>query len=329
MEYYSISKNGESRIGDLNGQLLAALSKIEGKNGNVAGVLQDLLKIGKDAAYRRIRGKVPFSVDELAIICNEFGICLDNLIYGIETGRAIFELEEITSGKEMHDTFMQMIEGHTKIWKSKGKKLTAACPSIPEFIILRFPKFSQFRLFTAYTDLNMPYSDFVVPKKFKDMQLAYNMAFADIQSLELIFDENPLFPFLKEIEYFGKLGILSKEEKNDLYTELLLIVDVLEASALTGSLPGTKNTTDIYLSHTTIGTEIWLLENDSIGSTAWLSSYPNKNIRTQNKQVCKNHKTRINEIKRFSTYITRSGEMARRDFFGKLREELQQVKLYG
>lgn len=323
MEQYSISKTGESRIGDLNSQLLVALSNIEGKNGSVAGILQNLLNIGKDAAYRRLRGKVPFSVDEVALICNEFGICLDTLIYGLETGRAIFDLEEITPTKEEYGAFMQVLKAHTKIWMSKGKKLIAACPSIPEFIILRFPKFSQFRLFAAYADLDIPYSDFAVSKQFKDMQLAYNMAFAGIQSLELIFDENPLFPFIKEIEYFEKLGILSKKEVDDLYSELLLIVDVLEASALSGNLPGTKNTTDIYLSHTTIGTEIWLFENNINGNTAWLSSYPGKNIRTQNKQVCKSHKARINEIKRFSTYITRSGEMARRDFFNKLRNELK------
>lgn len=287
-------------------------------------MLQSLLNIGKDAAYRRLRGEVSFTLDELSIICNRLDICLDAIIYGAETGKAIFDLEETLPGKKEYEVFMQRLEMHTKIWKSESNTLIAACPSLPEFIMLRFPKFSKFRLFAIAADLNTPFSEFIAPKSFKNTQLAYNMAFSEINSLELIFDDNLLNPFVKEIGYFARLGILSSEEASELLKELLLITDVLENMASSGTLPGTKVPVNTYLSHTGIGTEIWLLENEKGNNTAWLSPYPGKSIRTQNKNVCKNHKIRIDEIKRFSTFITRSGEMVRREFFPKLREGIKQ-----
>lgn len=325
MEQSTIREKNEIKLSGMTQRLLQALSSSAGKSKNPSLLLQNILNIRKDAAYRRLRGEVPFTVEELSIICNKLDICLESIIYGVETGKAIFDLEETLPNQKKHEVFMQRLETHTNIWKSEGNRLTAACSSLPEFIMLRFPKFAQFRFFSNYTNLNIPYCEFEVSKEFTCIQTAYNLAFAKVEYLELILDDNLLAPFIKEIGYFGKMGILSPEEVEELYKELLLMIDVLETTAVSGNIPGTKNITNIYLAHTGIGTEIWLLENKKKNHIAWLSPYPGKSIRTQNKKVCENHRICIDEIKRFSTFITRSGEMERREFFGKLRNPIIQM----
>lgn len=318
-----MSTTNQVKVEGVSERLLQLLTKVAGKESNPAQLLQKILHIGKDAAYRRLRGEVSFSLDEIIVIGNELDICLDSVIYGVETKKAIFDFEDTHPGRQTPDTFIQRLEAHTELWSAESKRLTAACPSLPEFILLRFPRFTRFNLFAGYASPDVPYDKFLLSEEFKKAQTAYNTAFATMKRLELIFDDNLLVSIIKEIAYFVRLGVLSAKEAEELNTELLLILDVLERAAQTGIFPGTKTGVAVYLSHTEIGTEIWLLESETKAPTAWLSPYPGKSIRTQNGKVCRNHRIRIDEIKRFSTYITRSGEATRREFFNKLRRELK------
>ena len=52
----------------LNDELVSAIRNSVSDDMNIANLLMDILSIGKEAVYRRLRGDVPFTFDEVSKI---------------------------------------------------------------------------------------------------------------------------------------------------------------------------------------------------------------------------------------------------------------------
>ena len=62
---------------------------------NLANLLIDTLYIGKEAIYRRLRGEVPFTLEEAALISRKLGVSLDNVIGVCFSSNAVFDLNVV------------------------------------------------------------------------------------------------------------------------------------------------------------------------------------------------------------------------------------------
>ena len=61
----------------------------------LANFLTNTLCMGKEAVYRRLRGEVAFTFDEVALISHKLGISIDQIV-GIQPGNIRFESTEFT-----------------------------------------------------------------------------------------------------------------------------------------------------------------------------------------------------------------------------------------
>lgn len=61
-------------MNELNTNLIEAAKEKFPAKGQLANILMDTLYMGKEAIYRRLRGEVPFTFQEAAIISKELGI---------------------------------------------------------------------------------------------------------------------------------------------------------------------------------------------------------------------------------------------------------------
>lgn len=64
----------------LYNDLLEAIKSRIPQKSKLANTLVNLLFIEKEAVYRRLRGDVPFTFAEIAIIAKSLGISLDNVV---------------------------------------------------------------------------------------------------------------------------------------------------------------------------------------------------------------------------------------------------------
>lgn len=64
-------------INDPNTNLIEAMKEKLPAKGKLADMLMDTLYIGKEAVYRRLRGEVPFTLQEAALVSRKLGISLD------------------------------------------------------------------------------------------------------------------------------------------------------------------------------------------------------------------------------------------------------------
>ena len=73
------------------GIIEAVKTKLPQKD-NLANTLMDILYIGKEATYRRLRGEVPFTLAEAAILSRKLGISLGTIIGTSFRENAVFDM---------------------------------------------------------------------------------------------------------------------------------------------------------------------------------------------------------------------------------------------
>lgn len=79
-------------INELNTGLIEALKEKLPPKTNLANLLMDTLYIGREAIYRRLRGEVPFTLEEAALISRKLGVSLDKIVGVSFSANAVFDL---------------------------------------------------------------------------------------------------------------------------------------------------------------------------------------------------------------------------------------------
>lgn len=75
-----------------NANLIEAMKDKLPVKGKLADMLMDTLYIGKEAVYRRLRGEVPFTFQEAALVSRKLGISLDTIIGSSFKTNAMFDM---------------------------------------------------------------------------------------------------------------------------------------------------------------------------------------------------------------------------------------------
>lgn len=78
-------------------ELIAAMKERIPRGINLANYLTDALCMGKEAVYRRLRGEVAFTFDEIAMISCKLGISIDQIIGNHQSNRVTFDLNLLHS----------------------------------------------------------------------------------------------------------------------------------------------------------------------------------------------------------------------------------------
>ena len=80
---------------------------------NLANYLTDTLYMGKEAVYRRLRGEVAFTFDEIAVISHNLGISIDQIIGNHLSNRVTFDLNLLHSPNLM-ESYYEIVERYLR-----------------------------------------------------------------------------------------------------------------------------------------------------------------------------------------------------------------------
>lgn len=94
---------------ELNTGLVNAVREKLPSKDNLANALMDILYIGKEAIYRRLRGEVPFTLAEAAVISRKLGISLDRMIGVSFQDNAVFDMNIVDSSQPF-ETYYSILE---------------------------------------------------------------------------------------------------------------------------------------------------------------------------------------------------------------------------
>lgn len=307
--------------------LIEAITQTIPKENNIASIVAEILNIGKESAYRRLRGNINFSFTEIAILANRLGISLDALFGLIQQEDALFKLRLLNEGHSI-DIYMNKLAEYTKVLQdindvSNNVTFRLAQNSLSLYNILRHRNLSKFYMYqwlrqTQPAYANLKYADFQLPEKFRSIQDAYILEVQRISHFVLILDPNIYLSSVKDINYLHRINQLTKQEVDLIKQDLLSSINNLEDMATSEfSKQGAK--VEMYLSSINIETSYIHLESETQNYSEFLI-YSIFSLDTKNISLSQTQKEWIDSLKKYCTSIAQCGEIDRYNFFNKQRE---------
>ena len=86
-------------------ELITAMKDRLPPGQNLANFLTDTLCIGREAVYRRLRGEVAFTIDEVAQISCKLGISIDQIIGNHLYNRVTFDMNLLRSANAIESYY--------------------------------------------------------------------------------------------------------------------------------------------------------------------------------------------------------------------------------
>ncbi|MCC8018544.1 MAG: hypothetical protein LIO85_02055 [Rikenellaceae bacterium] len=310
---------------DFGEGLVEAMRERLPKGVNLAHHLMDLLCLGKESVYRRLRGEVPFTFNEVVFLAKHFNISLDGIMGETVSNGAMFNLQLIATDDEF-ENYCEIQNYYSNIFsyiaKDPMSELTMACNTIPYSLYPGFGYLTRYRLcrWMYHNDkLSLPtkLDDIVVPKKLIEVQEKLASSIRDINSVSFIWDCNVLKSYIREIEYFRALRMLTDGDLDKLKREMLVLLDELEKMTIEGHNSDGKKVS-VYLSNIDFESSYGYAEREGF-QICFFRIHLINSFDSQQKQICEAQKSWIRALKRHSTLISQSGEVERIKFFAEHR----------
>lgn len=310
---------------ELNTGLIDAVREKLPPKENIANLLMDTLFIGKEAIYRRLRGEVPFTLEEAALISRKLGVSLDKIIGVSFSANAVFDMN-VVNHDDPFETYYTILNKYTKLLYTMQDDPTSTLGTssnvIPQTLYLKHDILSKFRLFKwMYQNMHIQckhFEEMEIPQKIYDIQKDFVATTQHIHSTDYILDNMIFHHLINDLQYFSDIHLISDEEKLHIKEELHQLVDELEELAITGKTE-TGNDIHIYVSHINFEATYSYLESNSL-QLSMIRVYSINSITTQDCEMFLSLKEWIQSLKKFSTMISESGEMQRIQFFKQQRE---------
>ena len=310
---------------ELNTGLVNAVREKLPSKDNLANALMDILYIGKEAIYRRLRGEVPFTLTEAAVISRKLGISLDKMIGVSFRDNAVFDMNIVSSEKPF-EAYYSILEKQVDLFRSVKEDETSEIGTssniIPQTLSLKYNMLSKFRLFKwMYQNENIKckhFEEMEIPQKMVEKQKEYSDLVSHIHSVDYIWDNMIFSHLVNDIQYFCSIHLITDEDKDLLKEELFLLIDEMEELSARGKSKA-GNDVKIYISNINFEATYSYLDTSST-QLSLIRIYSINSITTQDQEMFRGLKEWIQSLKKFSTLISESGEMQRIQFFKQQRE---------
>lgn len=313
---------------ELNNNLISAVKNKLPQGTNLANALMDLLFIGREAVYRRLRGEVPFTFAEATVISRKLDISLDSLAGNDDKGFAVVDVyfsytqEDLSSYRSM---IQSQVDIYSKLGYDETAQLQVACNILPFMLVYNYSGLSRFLLFKwLYQRGGIPqgtnFGAFALPPDIEELHRQYITAVRNLNQVNCIFDHMVFDNLLSNLKYFFNIGLLDNDDMALIKNDLLSMVDELEGIAVKGQFHTGKEV-QLYISSVNfdcsyghisgVNTHVAIIK---ICSVNLISSTEIK--------LFEQMKVWIDSLRKFSTLISQSGEMQRITFFNKQRASI-------
>ena len=178
-----------------NANLIEAMKEKLPLKGQLADMLMDTLYIGKEAVYRRLRGEVPFTLQESALISRKLGISLDKIIGLSFKSNAMFNIN-IVDYDDPFESYYNILEKYVSLINTMpddpNSVMGTSANIIPQTLYLKHELLAKFRLFkwmyqNKYIDCKS-FEELDIPPKLVNIQKDYVAMTRHIHSIDYIWD---------------------------------------------------------------------------------------------------------------------------------------------
>ena len=297
------------------------------KKTKLTKALTQLLVLEREAVYRRLRQEVYFSAHEIVKIATAWNISLDEISH-VNSEQYSFQMKQINyiepSKKEV-EFLRTVIRGLYALQNAADTEFMNICNKLPRQILAGFEYLNQFYLFKEryqYYSCDktvIPFSKTIISKEKKIITEEYNRAIKCVPQSNFIFDKLLFEYFIKDIQYFHSIRLITDEEKELLKQDLHNLLDYLLEIANHGCYPETQNKVNIYISELNIDTNFsYSFSPDS--KVCFVHAFEKLEIFTYNSEMVNKFKAWMQIKKKTSNQISEVDERSRVEFFIRQRQ---------
>lgn len=321
----------KKNVRTLGEELISIIKARTPEKEKTVNFLMDILPLEKEAIYRRLRGEVPFTLEETATICRELNISLD-LLMGLRQESIYAFHHNMTSEDPLQNYYesllninrsMDYIADESTVWMYRAHR------ALPQEFLYNFKFLSRVYTYILYYQLSSRNTTLRSIKSFAEFHVSEELMCAQQQSTiniqgfnsSLILDKRIFIDYIEIVKYFHVLGLIAKDDIDKIKEELMLMIDDMERCATTGlSLKGKKM--DMYLSHISFDCSYSYLESSNF-SVSSLGIYCVNYLACQNVKINEMQKHWIKSLMKFSSIISISDELKRKEFFMTQRNYIE------
>ena len=315
----------------LQENLIATIREKIPKGKNLTAYLSEKLVLGRESVYRRLRGEINFTFEEIAALSLDLGFSLDNIIGVKKSENALFNIHMLQES-DYFDIYTNKMTEYGRMFRNMSKqpntKARIAINMVPYFFVIGYQNLSRFRIY-KWVHQNQKigshdmFSEFVLPEKITKTHKTFCEDTQTIPEITLIMDDNVFWSITKDIKYFMRRGLLTQDDVCTLQAELHEMVDMLEQLSTDGaSRSGAK--VSIYISSVDIEASYLHLESDNF-QFSQVRIFSISAIDSYNKGLCNIQKEWIESLKKYSVLISKSGEIQRFEYLKKQREYINNI----
>lgn len=311
-------------ISDLHDEFIRILHVKIPKKSDLVNRISDILSIEKESAYRRLNGKVNFSVREMGILAKTFNISIDHLLHkNTDQIWLPFSLFSPLEYKTM-DSVVEMLDSRVTDLLSMTKQSTEAgciyC-SLPVEFYMHYPLLLKFMFFKwgynyVGTGEYNNFSDWKIPQKLDALSEKINKV--KFSKMFYVWDNSITWNLVNEIENFYRMHIITREEKEALRFELKHHLTKLEEYLKGIFTPDNVFTKELefYVSTINLGFTCTYFSSEKECNIFFQTSFSHSVVDNCNNS-CDKIKEWIKSLRNTSVLISGSGSLERRLFFEK------------
>ena len=300
-------------------------------NTNIIGYIMNLLNISRESVYRRIRGNISFSLEELAKLSIDLDFSLDEVLKKEMNSRIFFDFN-LRSDNDPSDIFIKIHKNYFKVLFEASNAAEFESIMIlnhisPEFVIFfnHLFKFSYYRWMhqNQETSLKYFYSDVTMPNSLLSLQKEAGEIFKKLRKNTYIIDSNVFLNMVREIQYCYNRRLINESEFFLIKNDLLGLVNMIESIVQTGFY-GSNAKYNFYLSSLNVESNSrYIRYNDQITTIFFINSI--KQVIITNTNMSTVHKKWLDSMLKYSTLFSQSNEILQVKYFNTQRSYIDDL----
>lgn len=306
---------------DTNDLLIAEIIRRIPPEIKIIDYLKDSLKISKESLYRRVRGEIPFTFNEICKLSVELDFSIDQIIDHNNTSRVFFDLQ-VNRNTDPSKAFFTLLEKHLEMILNMKKAEYSEATIVLNYLLpvhtLFFDtlfKFSYYKWihFNRKDSSRYRLADIQIPTEINVLKEKIKATVPRINNTSYIMDQNIYLNLIRDILYFHQRNLIDNKELLELKKAITEYFKELQEQ-VTATHPTFKVYN--YISEISFGANCSYIQYDN-HIKCHLYGLSINPIIIENSILCEMNKEWIDSLKKYTTMITESNEILQAEYFDK------------
>jgi len=306
--------------------LIEALRDRIPQRGKLADELTEMLGIEKEAVYRRLRGSVPFSFQEIHTIAVHLGFSLDGIAENmllLNRQMTVLTIDLLNPQEKDYKIIESFGENLDRLKEDPTSESGAVGTIIPPSLCVDYEFLYKFYLFKwahQFGNFNKikPFAEINITERLKQINKEFVRTVRTSPKSVYIFDRQFIEHFVNDVHFFFDIRLITQEDILLLKADLHRLLNDLEHYTLDGCFD-TGNKMEIFLANIHIDANYNYIDSAKCKLTI-LRSMTFSDSYSYDEVIFRNMKNWLDFLKRTSSLISEGNATERILFFERQRK---------